>query len=162
MNRRRSLVVLVGLATLSAGCFPEPATPLAGSRIETRLLGEWDCSSLEPSSTDRALLTILRFDAGQYYAEWKEGEKVERYRAYPGSLKGLPILNVTEIAGSADRPWFAVRTAFSSDGSMSFSVPAKRIADIAGDDVRLRTFRREADQAGAWLPFAHCMPHKEQ
>jgi hypothetical protein len=125
--------------------------------VDARLLGEWDCRPTDPSADDRALLTVLRFDAGQYYAEWKEGEKLERYRAYPGVLKGLAILNVTELS---EKYWTALRASFSADGSLSLAVPATRITDLTDDDVRLRTFRREADQPTAWQGLALCVPHK--
>jgi hypothetical protein len=153
--------LFVGLAILGSACFNQPATPPGRSRIDARFLGEWDCSSVDVSSGERALLTVLRFDSGEYYAEWKEGDKVERYRAYHGDLKGIAILNVTEVSESADGLWSAMRTAFSGDGSMSLALPAERITDMTGDDVRLRTFRREADQPSAWQPFARCVPHKE-
>jgi hypothetical protein len=130
----------------------------ARSPLDRRVLGEWDCTSADPSSSDRALLTVLRFDDYQYYAEWKEGEKIERFRAYPGKLKGREILNVTELSESY---WSVLRTSFPPDGSMQLALPATRITDIAGDDVRLRTFRREADQPSAWQAFARCVSHEE-
>ena len=160
MSVRRMLPVLAGLAILNSACFSEPVTRPDRSRFDARLLGEWDCSSTVESSDDRALLTVVKFDAGQYYAEWREDEKLERYRAYPGALKGLAILNVTELSEPADRYWTAVRTSFSADGSMSLALPATRITDMTDDDVRLRTFRREADQPTAWQVFARCVPHK--
>jgi hypothetical protein len=156
MSVRRAIPVLV-LAILSSACFNEPVTPPDRSRVDARLLGEWDCRPTDPSADDRALLTVLRFDAGQYYAEWKEGEKLERYRAYPGVLKGLAILNVTELS---EKYWTALRASFSADGSLSLAVPATRITDLTDDDVRLRTFRREADQPTAWQGLALCVPHK--
>ena len=155
---RRALPVLTGLAIVVSACFNEPVTPPAKSGFDARLLGEWDCRSSDPSADDRALLTVMRFDAGQYYAEWKEGEKLERYRAYPGVIKGLAILNATELS---DKYWTALRVSFSADGSMSLAVPATRITNLTDDDVRLRTFRREADQPTAWQGFALCMPHKD-
>ena len=124
MSVRRALRVPAVLAILSSACFKEPVTPPDRSRVDARLLGEWDCRPTDPSADERALLTVLRFDAGQYYAEWKEGEKLERYRAYPGALKGLTILNVTELS---DKYWTALRASFSADGSMSLAVPATRI-----------------------------------
>jgi hypothetical protein len=157
MSVRRALPVLAGLAILSSACFDEPVTPPDRSRVDARLLGEWDCRPPDPSSDERALLTVLRFDAGQYYAEWKDDDKLERYRAYPGALKGLAILNVTELS---EKYWMALRASFSADGSMSLVMPAARIIDLTDDDVRLRTFRREADQPSAWQGFALCVPHK--
>jgi hypothetical protein len=155
---RRALPVLAALAILSSACFNEPVTPPDPSSADARLLGEWDCRPPDPSADERALLTVLRFDAGQYYAEWKEGEKLDRYRAYPGALKGLAILNVAELS---DKYWVALRASFSADGSMSLAMPAKRIIDLTDDDVRLRTFRHEGDQPTAWQGFALCVPHKD-
>jgi hypothetical protein len=157
MSVRRAIAVLA-LPILSSACFNEPVTPPDRSRADARLLGEWDCRPTDPSADERALLTVLRFDAGQYYAEWREGgEKLERYRAYPGALKGLAILNVTELSG---KYWTALRASFSADSSMSLAVPATRITGLTDDDVRLGTFRREADQPTAWQGFALCVPHK--
>ena len=161
MSYRRLLPVLLGLAMLGSGCFNEPVTPPGRGLINTRLLGDWDCSSADASSGDQARLTVLRFDAGQYYAEWKEGDKVDRYRAYLGRLKGLDILNVIEVSDSGPDLWSALRTSFSADGSMSLALPAKRITDMTDDDVRLRTFRREVDQPSAWQPFARCVSHRD-
>ena len=154
---RRALSVLAGFAILNSACFNEPVTPPDRSRLDARLLGEWDCRPPDASSEDRALLTVFRFDAGQYYAEWKEGEKLERYRAYPGGLRGLAILNVAELS---DKYWTALRASFSADGSMSLAMPATRIIDVKDDAVRLRTFRHEANQSTAWQGFALCVPHK--
>jgi hypothetical protein len=163
VNRLRHLAdlrpVLACLCILSSGCFKEPATPPDRPQIDARLLGEWDCTSSEAASEVRALLTVLRFDAGQFYAEWNEGEKVERYRAYPGDLKGLAILNVTAVSQSANRYWSAVRPSFSADGSMTLALPAQRITAIADDDLSLSTLRREADLPSAWQTFARCVPH---
>jgi hypothetical protein len=160
MSDRRLLPVLVGLTMLASGCFREPAAPHGRSGIDARYLGVWDCTSAE-ASAESARLTVLRFDAGQYYAEWIEEQKVERYRAYNGTLKGLDILNVTEVSESAPESWSALRASFPADGSLSLELPAKRIIDMTGDGLRLRTFRREADQPSAWQAFARCVHHKE-
>jgi hypothetical protein len=156
----RPLPVLVGLALLSSGCFNEPAAQAGRSRIDARYLGQWDCGSADASSGDRARLTVMRFDAGQYYSEWNEDGKIERYRAYHGNLKGLDVLNVVEVSNSTRDYWSALRVSIAADGSMSLAVPAKRITDMNGDGG-LRTFRRQADQASAWQAFARCVRSKE-
>jgi hypothetical protein len=153
------LPAVAGLALLGAACFNEPVTAPDHSKVDARLLGAWDCRPSDETSDDRALLTILAFDAAQYYAEWKESEKVERYRGYPGTLKGHAILNVQDLS---DKSWTAVRTSISADGSLSLVVPSTRITDLTNDAVRLRTLRHEADQASAWQAFAICVPHKAE
>src|SRR5258708_28516101 len=139
MSGRQILTVLAILAMLNAACFDEPATPLQHSRLDSHLLGQWDCSSADASSDDRALLTVLPFDGRQSYAEWKEGEKVWRYRAYPGDLRRLSILNLVEEPESPNQSWSALRAALPADGTMSLVVPAKRITDIMAAEPRLRT-----------------------
>lgn len=158
MRMRRTLSVVAGLALFGSACFKDAVTsPDPAGRVETRLLGEWDCRPSDETSDDRALLTVLRFDAGQYYAEWKEGETVERYRAYPGRLKGRAFLNVMDLS---DKSWTALRAIVAADGSLSLVVPSARIIDQKDDAVRLETFRREADQPSAWQTYALCQPHK--
>jgi hypothetical protein len=154
-------VAIVASVALGSGCFSEPVTRARRSPVDRRPLGEWDCTSADASSSDRALLTVLRFDDYQYYAEWREGEKVERYRAFWGTLKGVDILNVTDVSDSTSRYWAALRTSFSPDGSMLLALPADRITDLSDDEVRLRTLRREANQPNAWQEFARCVSHQE-
>jgi hypothetical protein len=107
------------------------------------------------------LVTVLRFDESQYYIEWKEGEKLYRYRAYPGQLKGINILNVTELSESGDIFWMAARASLGVDGVLSLAVPAKRLSDMGDDDARLRMFRHEVDRSDAWEDFARCVAHKD-
>jgi hypothetical protein len=161
MRNRRLLAALIGSAMLAAACFKEPVTAPDHSEVNPRLLGQWVCSSPDASPGNRAELTILRFDSTQYYAEWKEDEKIERYRAYHGVLKGQDLLNATDISDQGGY-WSAVRVSFATDGSLSLWLPAKRITNLPDDDDSLSTFRREAKQPDAWQPFTRCDRPKRQ
>lgn len=159
----RGLPVIVGLALSGAACFDEPPAPGGRTAIEKRYLGEWDCTSAEGAedAEGKALLTVLRFDESQYYAEWKEDGKVERYRAYHVRLKGVDVFNVAFVEKDAPELWAAMRATVEGDGSLAIDAPARRITELKDDAVQLRTFRREADQPTAWQPFVRCTRQKD-
>ncbi len=161
MSDRRYLLLTLATILLSTACFQVPATKLGRLPLDAKVLGEWDCRPAEPTTEASALVTFLRFDEFQYYVEWKEGEKLYRYRVYPGHLRGIKILNVAELPESDHRLWMVARASLGVDGVLSLAVPAKRITDMSDDDARLRAFRREADRADAWEDFARCVAHKD-
>ncbi len=146
---------------LGSACFKVPPTKLGRWPLDSTLVNEWECTSVEAEASDKALVVVLKFDERQYYVEWKEGPKLYRYRAYPGQLKGVGILNVVELPESGGTPWMAARALLQGSGVLQVQVPAKRITDLEGADARLSAFRRDADRRDAWQDFARCVPHKK-
>src|SRR5688572_13290627 len=80
-----------------SGCFEVPVAPVSNRPLDPKLIGEWDCGSVEKPSEDHAQLSVFRYDDLRYVAEWREGDKVERYGAYPVQLNNTDVLNVWEV-----------------------------------------------------------------
>ncbi len=156
---RRSLGVLLASALLAAApaCFSVPVAEPSALPVDGSLLGKWRCTPLD-AEPDPAELLVLRFDEDQYYAEWREAEKVERYRAYPVKADGATFLSVRDLAPTGDRPWTAVLYAVGKHGVLSLQLPAKRILDEPDDAKAVTDLRAQAGRADAWQRFADCTP----
>jgi hypothetical protein len=122
----------------------------------------WDCRPGEADATDRAQLAVFRFDERQYYAEWREDTKVDRYRAYPAKLGGVPVVSIQDLGdGSSGKPWTVLRSSLESDGSLAIQSPARRILDMNDEAAALRELRSKASAPATWQPFARCVRHQD-
>jgi hypothetical protein len=155
---RGSAVILLAAGILGCpGCFSVPAPKLKGLPLERELMSQWDCTSADPDQTDQAQLTVLRFDQHQYYAEWKEGEKVARYRAYPMRFKGVTAIIAIDL--DSTKYWTPLRASVGRDKVLSLEVPSKRLLEMDDDKAAVAEFNAKADDPGSWQPFARCQPH---
>jgi len=157
MRERLTGLLAAGLVIGAVGCFTVTAPQPEGLPLSPELLGAWDCKSADSSSSEHAQLTLLKFDDAHYYAEWKDGDKVERYGAYPVRFNQVTVLVVREVSRSPDKYWTAVRAAVEKDGSvLVLRLPAKRLLDMTDADAALHELRSKADNPDAWQPFARC------
>src|SRR5215470_5888877 len=155
MRRRPTVLLATALVIGAVGCFSVTAPQPEGLPLSRELLGAWDCKSADSSSSEHAQLTLLKFDDAQYYAEWKDGEKVERYRAYPVKFNQVTVLVVREVSQSPDKYWTAVRASVEKDGSvLVLRLPAKRLLDMNDDDAALHELPSKADNPDVWQTFA--------
>jgi hypothetical protein len=144
------------------GCFEVPVAPVGTLPLNPKLLGDWDCGSVDKPSAGHAHLTVFRYDELRYVAEWRDGDEVERYGAYPVKLSNTDILNLWELPkGSRTKYWTAVRPMFDDNGTLRILLPAKRILDMDDDRAAIRELTAKAAEASSWQPFANCTPQKE-
>jgi hypothetical protein len=151
-------IAAAGLLLVSSACFTGPVAPPAGLALDTRVLGAWDCTPVSEEADERAVLRVFRFDEQQYYAEWREGEKVDRYRAYPVEARGVKFLSVGELVPGTF-PWTAVRYSVSPSEALDLQVPAKRILDMS-DEAAVQALKSQADRSDAWQAFGRCVRPK--
>ena len=157
MRERLTVVLAAGLVTSAVGCFSVTAPQPEGLELSPELLGAWECQSADSSSSEHAHLTLLKFDDAQYYAEWKDDAKLDRYRAYPVKFNNVTVLVVREVSESPDKYWTVVRASVEKDASvLALRLPAKRLLDMTDDDAALHELRSKADNPDAWQPFARC------
>ncbi len=101
---RKLQVVLASAAVgLLNGCPLQSDAPLgpgAQATLDTPVLGRWRCiGAVEDEPFE---LTVIDFDANQYYAEFAApGEDTLRVRAYASEIAGVPFLNVQELDAKA-------------------------------------------------------------
>jgi hypothetical protein len=156
MRKAASQVLAAALLVPACGCFTVPISAPQGLALDTTLLGEWECVPIETKSADRAQLQVLRFDEQQYYAEWKEANKIERYRAYPIRIKGVTFLSVGDLTPASQWPWTAISYSTREANSLSLQLPAKRILDMSDDNAAIQDLTAHADRTDTWQPFTRC------
>jgi hypothetical protein len=139
-----------------SACFTVPVAAPRGLPLDAALLGRWECTSVETESADHAQLYVLRFDQQQYYAEWREGDKVDRYRAYPVRARGVTFLGVGDLGPSSLWPWSAVLYSVREGGALSLQLPAKRILDMSDEKAAIQELKAKADRPDTWQSLARC------
>jgi hypothetical protein len=150
----------LGLVLAAAGCYEstEPLGPPEAGVVDASLLGTWRCvPSLEKDSKDVARLVVMRFDRSQYYFEWREDAKVDRYRAYSTQLPGRALLNVVELkpAGTASS-WMFLRVMPRREGAFSVWVVDKDAVKAAGEAAALKEIARRVEDESLYKPWAEC------
>ena len=144
-----------GVLLLASACFTVPIAKPQRSPLDPALLGIWQCTAVDDESGDPAQLQVVRFDERQYYAEWKERDKVDRYRAYPVRAGGTTFLSVGELEPSSRWPWTAVLYSV-RDGELSLQLPAKRVLDMSDEKAAMRELKAKASRPDIWQPLTRC------
>jgi len=148
-----------GLLLLAAGCY-ESSKPLGQAEqgvVDPTFLGTWRCEDPAEGSTQVAQLLVMPFDRSQYYLEWREDDKVGRYRAYSTQLHGETLFNVRELTTeSVTSRWTFLRATRRSGGALSLSVVNKdALKDSREPAARHEIARRVKDEA-LYEPWAIC------
>ena len=139
-----------------AACLPTPIGKPGSAPIDARVLGTWTCTSMEDEA-ETARLEVVQFDAGQYLAEWSEGEKTTRYRAFPARVRGQTLINVDELGDRGDYAhlWAVLR--YQRDGSaLTIDGLDQEILDADEKAIRRAVEARPADPS-LWKRFANCV-----
>ena len=114
----------MAVALLGAGCFGSsiPLGPPERGEIDKTLLGTWRCTDPTQSPDKSATLRVVPFDKHQYYAEWHEGDDVQRYRVYSTPIRGERLLNVEDLTFRMRGPeWVFLRAKHGGDGRLRLS-----------------------------------------
>jgi hypothetical protein len=160
MNLWSRVLVLVALPAAFSACYGsrEPLGPVDRGQIDSELLGHWDCRPPEKESDERAALSVLVFDDHQYYAEWREDDKVERYRAYSTAVGGETLLNVVPLMSRLDRQdWLFVRYKV-ADSRLTLSVVHDKALKGLQGKAALRAIGRRAKEEALYTTVALCGP----
>jgi len=97
-------------ATVLVGCFEstKPISEPGTVPYDTSVLGSWACVPDPPlRPQDKTTLSLRNIDQYTYDANWVDGDKTSRYRAYGSKVDGNVVINVLEVAPSAK--WFFLR-----------------------------------------------------
>jgi hypothetical protein len=133
----------------AAGCYESPqplGTPDQGV-VDGALVGTWRCA--------KAHLFVVAFDRTQYYLEWSEDRKVDRYRAYSTPVEGQALYNVTALEPSPSPTTWIFMRARQKAGALSISVVDKDSLKDPGPGALKEIARRVADDA-LYKPWADC------
>jgi hypothetical protein len=153
-------MTFVLLALPLGACLSSPLGQPGQVALDSHLLGDWNCRPGLDDSTETATLEILRFDESQYLAEWKEDDKTTRYRAFPTSVKGVRLINLTELGGGqASEPWLVVRYRVGPDESLAVDFLEEKILEM-DEKAILHALKKRPGDPSLWRPFVHCVPNK--
>ena len=144
------------LAVPLAACLPTPIGKPGSAPIDTEVLGTWTCTSTDEDK-ETARLEVVQFDAAQYLAEWTEGDKTTRYRAFPVKVRGRTLVNADELAdrGQYADMWAVLR--YQRDGSaLTIDGLEQKILDADEKAIRRAVEARPADPS-LWKRFANCV-----
>src|SRR5262249_43470916 len=141
------------------GCYMS-STPLGGvenGTLDDTLTGTWQCKDPSEGSTNAASLTVMAFDSRQYYAEWREDEKISRYAAYSTEVHGIRLFNVHELKGTPKTTeWLFLRARRAGKDRLELSV----VKDDALKDLRepeaLRQIKQRARDEALYGLWASC------
>lgn len=142
-----------------SGCFQslDPIGEPERGHIDSRLVGDWTCHSVKPDPESQAALWVIPFDGTQYYVEWREGDEVSRYRAYPSRIGGTVLLNVEEVTFKLTGGWMFFRYKINADGSLKlYLVLDDALHDLKGRAAHREIRRRVADES-LFGDFAVCV-----
>ena len=157
MKTTRWAAAVALLAAPIAACLPTPIGKPGSAPIDARVLGTWTCTSTE-EETEEARLEVLQFDAGQYLAEWTEGEKTTRYRAFPATVRGQTLINVDELGdrGEYAHLWAVLR--YRRDGSaLAIDGLDQKVLDTDDDKAVRRAVETRPADPSLWKRFADCV-----
>jgi hypothetical protein len=154
----RPLVRLASLSLFLAACYGahEPLGPVAKGQIDSDLFGSWECRPSDETNDERATMTVMRFDEHQYYVEWREDDKVTRYRAHSSSFAGETLMNVAELTRPRkDEAWVFMRYAV-TDGQLKLAVVSDKAVKDLSEKAALAAIRKRAKEDSLYEAFAVC------
>jgi len=144
----------------AAACY-ESSEPLGRPEqgiVDAHLLGTWRCEDPADVSKEVAHLVVVPFDRSQYYLEWHEDRKVERYRAYSTQLQETTVFNVTELKpAAAASTWMFLRAIPRRDGAFSLSVVNNDSVKSLKGPAALSEIARRAGDDSLYKVWAVCM-----
>jgi len=160
----KRLVAIGGLLLALAGCYEsnEPLDAPARGRVERRLVGDWQCMNHTHGDTPTAAsLWVIPFDDRQYYAEWREGDDVARYRAYSTQVGGETLLNVEELSFKlSSAGWVFVRSNQDRAGRLTLSVVRRDALNGLTGKAALRSIAKRARDETLYELVAVCTQAK--
>jgi hypothetical protein len=153
-----ALALALVVILTAGGCY-ESSIPLGepgAVGIDPALVGEWRCvPPPEDPSNEEATLTVMPFDAAQYYAEWVEKNEKDRYRVYGTRVGRVVLLNVHSVPASSGK-WAFFRYRIDPAGELHLSMVSDKA--MAGLDERaaLRAIRNRVAEETIYVPVAVC------
>lgn len=158
MRRTAAVVVLIGLAVVLPGCYlsEEPLALPTSRALDGRLVGAWRC--VDPDEQEAALMWVAPFDASQYYVEWRDGDRLSRYRVYATEIGRHSLLNVTEIESRPDSEWAFVRYHFDAQRRLVLSLVAGEALKGLEGEAALGAIRMRVADESLYEDFAICTP----
>jgi hypothetical protein len=142
-------------------CCYESRDPLGKpgkTSLDLRLNGGWTCKSppREGESEKEAVLWVIAFDDKQYFAEWRQGDDVSRYRVYPTQLGRERLLNVEELTFHVGTGWVFLRYRLDSDGTLRLAVVSEDALGELKGKAALEAIARRVGDDSLYEPFATC------
>jgi hypothetical protein len=165
MRHARLVLLLPALFTLGCpgvGDWDEPLGPVRGGHIDSKLLGDWRCTSEDDKTPGR--VSIVAFDKNQYViavASLDGKEKTTYHRAFTTTVSGHDVMNVKELdADPGDGAWIYTRFHQPRAGQLGIELLKTEPLDGTPDDVESR---RQAIgdlylEAALWQGFLRCVP----
>jgi hypothetical protein len=140
------------------GCFDSsvPLGPPERGEVDKGLVGAWNCTHpKDPGKTAR--LWVIPFDRHQYYAEWRDGDDVSRYRAYSTRIGSTSLLNVEELTFRlTSAGWIFLRAVRGTGGVLTLAVVDKDSLKGLTGAAALQDIRRRANEDGLYSELAIC------
>jgi hypothetical protein len=150
----------VTLAVLAIGCFDSsvPLGPPERGEVDKGLVGTWRCTHPE-DPTKTAKLWVIPFDRHQYYAEWRDGDDVSRYRAYSTRIGSTSLFNVEELTFRlSSAGWIFLRAVRGTGGGLTLSVVEKDSLKGLTGAAALQDIRRRVNDDSLYSEVAICKP----
>ena len=156
----RQLFAVAAVSGLLSACYesPEPLAKPGKAALDSQLSGEWLCKSppREGESQKEAVLWVIPFDSKQYFAEWREGDDVSRYRAYPTQVGHDRLLNVEELTSHLGKGWVFFRYSLGTDGTLRLSVVSEDALGGLKGKAALEAIRHRVADDSLYEAFAVC------
>jgi hypothetical protein len=161
MTPRLHVLTCGGLLFLGAACYESsrPLGPPERGVVDPSFVGNWRCEDPAEGSTQVAHLLVMPFDRSQYYLEWREDDKVWRYRAYSTQLHGEILFNVGELKEAGASSWTFLR-ATRHGGVLSLSVVNKDSLKGTGEAGVLNEIARRVKDEALYESWAVCTVEK--
>ena len=159
MTGSRRGVACMAVALLGAGCFGSdvPLGPPERGAIDKTLLGTWRCTDPAQSPDKSAALRVIPFDKHQYYAERRESDDIERYRAYSTPIRGETLLNVEDLSFRMRGPeWVFLRAKRGSDGHLRLSFVKEDSLKGLDPATAVRAIKRRVGDDSLYEDLAVC------
>jgi len=160
--KHRAAPPLALMALSLCGCLSVPLGHPEAKAMDTRLLGKWRCSSAQAGSSETAGLEVVRFDDSQYYADWREGDRVARYRAYPSKIGPVTVLNVEELNGRfTPWPWAIVRATVDDAGALTLEMVDGKQIQAKDENAAIREIKVRIGDRSIYQALAQCVEIRE-
>ena len=152
----------VALPLLAAGCYEssQPLGPADRGVLDLRLAGTWRCVDSADKPTQLAHLLIVPFDRSQFFIEYREEGKTERYRAYATPVQDKVLYNVAEIKPRSAPRWAFHRAVFRPDGSLVLWIVDADQLKEKDEAAVLKEIARRVDDDTLYKRWAACALEK--
>ncbi len=109
MTRNKQFAVLTSIVLAAAflvGCY-ETALKLGSpdqSKVDKKFVGDWKITISSGGNTSTADLIVRNIDDKQYYVEWREDDRVDRFSAFAADVKDAHFAHLRKMTDDGEWP----------------------------------------------------------